>query len=143
LSSAAAIAPQVKSANLFELRNISGKTKITCYLSAPGPIVQGRTVGSLFRYDGPEGTWTFDASQITHEDTSLGRLISVALKPRAGGGVFTFWLFLPPVVLADNDFETFTTYGMKNRRNVQRPGTQVNYEAERFLGDAKAVMLPL
>jgi hypothetical protein len=141
MSSTAAVAPRQETAHLFELCNLSGKTKIT--YCPPSPIARGGSAGASLRYHGPEGHWTFDASQITHENTSLGQLISVVLKPQAAADALTFWLFLPPVVLAANDFESFTTYGVKNGSNVQRRGKGVNYEVERFFGDVKAVMLPV
>jgi hypothetical protein len=143
MSSAVAIAPREKIANFFQLCNLSGKTKITYYPSAPGPIIQGHSAGASLKYEGPEGNWTFDGSEITHEDTSLGHLISVVLEPQGGAGPITFWLFLPPVVLIDKDFLNFTTYGVRNGSSVQRPSKQISYEGERFFGDAKAVMLPL
>ena len=141
--SSAALAPQQTTANLFELCNLSGKTKITYYPSAPGPIFQGHTAGASLKYEGPEGNWTFAASQITLEETSLGHLVSVLIKPETGGSSFRFWLFLPPVVLVAGDFQGFTTYCVRNSGIVQRAGAQTNYEVERFFGDAKAVMLPL
>ncbi len=143
MSSALAIAPQAKTANLFQLCNLSGKIKVTYYPSAPGPILQGHTSGASLKYEGPEGNWTFRGSEITHEDTSLGRLVSVVLKPQTDTAPLTFWLFLPPVVEVDGDFQSFTTYGVKNASNVQRPGKQIGYEVERFFGDAKAVMVAL
>jgi hypothetical protein len=140
MSSAVAIAPEQKSANFFQLCNLSGKTKITYYPSAAGPIAQGHAAGASLTYEGPEGNWTFDGSEITHEETSLGHLISVVLKPQDGAGPITFWLFLPPVVLTDKAFQNFTTYGVRNGSSVQRPSKQISYEVERFFGDAKAIV---
>jgi hypothetical protein len=143
MSSAVALAPQEKTANFFQLCNLSGKTKITYYPFAPGPIIQGYAAGASLKYEGPEGNWTFDDSEITHEDTSLGHLISVVLRPQEGPGPITFWLFLPPVILVEKDFQNFTTYGVRNGSSVQRPSKQISYEVERFFGEAKAVMLAL
>lgn len=130
----ASAAQQQKTANLFELCNLSGKTKVTYSLSTAVPLSLGHTSGPSLKYDGPEGRWTFDGSQITHENTSLGRLISVALKP-ANSAVSTFWLFLPPVILVANDFQSFTTFCVKAQNGM-------NHEVERFFGDAKSVIAP-
>ena len=138
MCTALAIAPQQKTANLFQLCDLYGRTKITYYPSVPGPIIEGHSSGSSLQYQGPEGNWTFHGSEITHEHTSLGHLLSVVLRTESGTAPITFWLFLPPVVLDDTDSQTFTTYGVKNGSHVQRPSQQISYEMERFFGDAKA-----
>jgi hypothetical protein len=143
MTCALAIAPQQKTANLFELCDLYGKTKITYYPSAPGPLIPGHSSGASLKYQGPEGNWTFDDSEITHEDTSLGQLISVVLRRKGGTAPVTFWLFLPPVVLAGSDSQSFATYGVKNGSHVQRPSKQISYEVERLFGDVKAVTLPV
>ena len=132
---AATVARQQKTANLFQLCNLSGKTKVTYSLSTGGPLSLGHLSGSSLKYDGPEGSWTFDASQITHEHTSLGQLISVALKPANSAFTTAFWLFLPPVMLIANDFQSFTTFCVKAKNGM-------NHEVEHFFGDAKSVLLP-
>ena len=135
MSSATAVATEQKTANLFALRSFSGKTQITYYPSAPAPM----NIGASLKYDGPEGKWHFDAAQITYEDTSLGRLISVVLRPSAGASASTFWIILPPIVVVDDDFQSFTTHGVKNGGSIQRPGKQIGYDVECFFGEAKAV----
>jgi hypothetical protein len=141
MSSIAAVARQQKTANFYQLCNLSGKTKITYYPFADTIGDDNFSAASL-KYEGPEGTWTFHASEITHEETSLGQLISVELRANAVGPS-KFWFFLPPVVLGDRDFQSFTTYGVKNGGSVQRPNNQIDYEVERFFGDAKAIPLGL
>jgi hypothetical protein len=141
MSCALAVAPTETTANFFQLCDLYGKVKITYSPAAIGPIVQGHSSGASLKYQGPEGDWTFHGAEITHEDTSLGQLISVVLRSEAGP--LKFWLFLPPVVLADTDCQSFTTYGVKNGSHVQRPSKQISYEVERFFGEAKAVLLPL
>jgi hypothetical protein len=145
MSSSPAPAAPHASANLFEFATHSGKTKITYYPFAPGPIVQGRAVGPLFQYNGPEGDLAFRGSQVEQEDTPLGKLLSVVLKPQADAGSLTFSLFLPPVVLGASKSQNFTTYGVKTHHagNIEKPGAQLTYETECLDGDAKAVMLPL
>lgn len=138
-------APQPRSANLFELATHSGKTKITYYPFAPGPLIQGRTPGPSFQYDGPEGSLSFQAEQITRQDTPAGQLLSVVLKPQADTGSVAFSLFLPPVTVGTDDSQSFASYGIKTRHAgaVQKPGCQITYEMEHFNGQAKVVMLPL
>jgi hypothetical protein len=134
MSCAFAIAPQETTATLFQFCDLYGKTKIGYYQSSDGASLQ---------YQGPEGHWTFHGSEITQEETSLGLLLSVVLRPGVGSAPVTFWLFLPPVILGDSGSQSFVTYGMKNGSQVQRPRKQISYEGERFFGEAKAVMLPL
>jgi hypothetical protein len=128
------VALQQKTANLFELCNLSGKTKVTYSLSARGPLSRGHAPCPSLKYDGPEGSWTFHGSQITHENSSLGQLISVALKPANSAVATAFWLFLPPVMLVANDFQSFTTFCVKAQNGI-------NHEVELF-GDAKSALVP-
>jgi hypothetical protein len=131
---AATPAQQQKTANLFELCNLSGKTKVTYSLSTGDPLSLGHTSGPSLKYDGPEGSWTFIGREITHEHTSLGQLISVAFKPANSAVTTAFWLFLPPVLLTANNFQTFTTFCVKAKNGM-------NHEVERFFGDAKSQAL--
>jgi hypothetical protein len=130
-TTAATAIQQQKTADLFELCSLSGKTKVAYSLSTAVPLSLGHTSGPSLKYDGPEGSWTFDASQITHENTSLGQLISVALKPANSTFTTAFWLFLPPVLLVANDRQSFTTFCVKAQNGM-------NHEVERFFGDAKS-----
>ena len=145
MASPAPAAPQPRSANLFEFTTHSGKTKITYYPFAPGPIIQGHTPGPSFQYDGPEGNLTFRDAQITQENTPLGQLLSVVLKPQADTGSLTFSLFLPPVAMGSDTSQSFTTYGIKARHVgfVLKPGAQLTYETECLKGAAKTVEMPL
>jgi hypothetical protein len=143
MSCALAIAPQETTANLFQLCDLYGKIKVAYCPSASGPIIEGHAAGASLKYQGPEGNWTFHGSEISHEETSLGQLISVVLRPEGGSAPVTFAVFLPPVVLAGSDSESFTTFGVKDGSHVQRPNKQISYEVERFFGEAKALVLPL
>jgi len=145
MASPAPAAPQPKSGNLFEFATHSGKTKISYYPFAPGPLIQGRTPGPSFQYDGPEGTLNFRAEQITQSNTPAGQLLSVVLKAQDDTGSLTFSLLLPPVTMGTDDSQSFSTYGIKARHagSIQKPGAQVTYEIECFTGEAKSVALPL
>ena len=124
-------AQQQKTTNRFELCNLSGKTKVTYSLLTGDPLGLGHASGPSLIYKGPEGSWTFDSSQITHENTSLGQLVSVALKPANSVVTTVFWLFLPPVLLVASNCQSFTTFCVKAKNGV-------NHEVERFFGDATA-----
>ena len=129
-------AQQQKTANRFQLCNLSGKTKVTYSSSPEDPLSLGHTSGPSLKYEGPEGSWTFNASEITHENTSLGQLISVELKPLNSAITTAFWLFLPPVIVVANDCQSFTTFCVKAKNGM-------NHEVERFFGDAIASPLTL
>jgi hypothetical protein len=138
-------APQPRSANLFEFSTHSGKTKVSYYPFAPGPLIQGRTPGPSLQYDGPEGSLNFRGEQITQDDTPAGQLLSVALKPQDDKGSVTFSLFLPPVSMGADDSQSFSSCGIKSRHAgfVQSPGAQITYEMEHLNGAAKVVAMPL
>jgi hypothetical protein len=109
--------------------------------------VAGVPQGSLFIYDGPEGELSFRGSAITKEETAVGAMLSVVLKPNgpAGSGSITFSLFLPPVAIGNNKSETFTTYAVKAtnvKPSLLLPGARLHYEVERLKGDAQEVIRP-
>ena len=137
-------APQLRSANAFDFVSYSGKTKITYYPDAPGPLVQGLTPGALLEYAGPEGTLSFRSAQITRQDTPSGQLLSVVLKPQFDAGSVAFSLFLPPVEVGPSATEAFTTYGVKSTHVglIRSAGAQITYEIEHFHGAAKVQLIP-
>jgi hypothetical protein len=144
MSSPAPAALQVKSANAFLFTSHSGKTKITYYPDAPGPLIRGLTPGALFEYAGPEGNFSFRSTQITRQDTPAGQLLSVVLKPQFDAGSLTYSVFLPKVNLgAGIDEQSFTTYGVKAHHagTFVGAGAQITYETERLSGDAKALLM--
>lgn len=145
MSSTAPAAVQPRTGDMFEFAAHTGKTKITYYPFAPGPLIHGQTPGPSFAYDGPEGNLNFRGGQITQQETPAGQLLSVVLKPEADSGSLTFSLFLPPVSLATKDSQAFTTYGVKTRHSgwAEAPGAQLTYEVECLGGEAKSVMLAL
>jgi len=150
MSTAATPAPrQLATGNKFEFASHSGNTKVTYFPFAPGPIIAGHTVGASLAYTGPEGDHNFSSPQITQQETPLGTLISVVLRPEGSTGIpgsIAFSLFLPPVDMGDSKSQTFTTYAVKTVRKdsvVLLPGPQLTYEVERLHGDAEIVALPL
>jgi hypothetical protein len=129
-NSAATAAQQQKTANFFELCNLSGRTKVIYSLATGDPLSLGDTSDPSLKYEGPEGSWTFTGSQITHEDTSLGQLISVPLQPANSAVTTVFWLFLPPVILVAHKFHSFTTFCIKAQNGM-------NHHVERFFCELK------
>ncbi len=139
-----AAAPRLRSANAFELVSRSGRTRVTYYPDAPGPLVEGLTPGALFEYSGPEGNLSFRSAQISRQDTPSGQLLSVVLKPQFDAGSIAFSLFLPPVNVDNTGTQPFTTCGVKARHvgQAESSGAQISYEMERFDGEAKVQSMP-
>ena len=144
MASPTAAATQLRVANAFTFVSHSGKTKITYYPDAPGPLIEGLTPGALFEYVGAEGRLTFRSAQISRQDTPSGQLLSVVLKPQFDAGSLAFSLFLPPVNIAESGSEAFETYGVKTQHAgfAVRAGAQMTYEMEPFEGVAKAQWMP-
>ncbi len=133
----------VKSANAFTLASQSGKTTITYYPDAPGPLVQGLTPGALLEYIGPEGNLSFRSAQISRQDTPSGQLLSIVLKPQFDAGSVALSLFLPPVNVGESGSQKFTTYAVKTHHTgfSMNAGAQISYEVEHMQGEAKAELL--
>src|SRR5258708_8373175 len=102
------------SAKEFTFTHDEGTTLIVFYPNRPGPIRQGEpATGPELRYKGVEGTFTFFSDRIEIQDSPLGSLISVLLKPNVGAGGLPFTLVLPPVNMGAKKKETFHTIGLK------------------------------
>jgi hypothetical protein len=143
----APIDAQLNTGNKFDFSTHSGNINITYYPTAPGPIVVGELQGSLFIYDGPEGELSFRGSEVSKQETPVGSMLSVVLKPNgpAGSGSITFALFLPSVAIGSDKSQTFTTYAVKATDvtpSLLLPGSRLQYEVERLKGDAQDVTLP-
>jgi hypothetical protein len=146
MSTTAPAPVQNASANQYELQDHSGKLKVTYYPFAPGPMVQGQTPGPELAYSGPQGDFTFRGAQVEMQDSTLGQMISVVLKPQNDTGSLTFVLFLPQVVLGSgSNSDAFETICVTARKPgfTQKPGSQIHYEVERMRGTARIGPLPL
>lgn len=145
MSTTTTAAAQSAAANQYELQDHSGNVKVTYYPFAPGPMVQGQTPGAELAYSGPQGDFTFRGSQVEMQDTTLGQMISVVLKPQNDTGSLTFVLFLPQVVLGSSNSEAFNTICVTARKPgfIMKPGSQIHYEVERMHGTARIGPLPL
>jgi len=126
--------------NTFQFVSRGGHTKVGYTLKPIGPPQAGHPFGGpSLSYEGPEGSFAFHGDQITQDDTRMGTVVSVVLKPQKDGGSMTFSLFVPPVVIDGTGTQNFATYAVKTFRpgNFQRPGAQLTYEMERFKGSAE------
>ncbi len=142
----APVAVQPATANQFQFSSHSGSTNVTYLPLSFGPPIAGHIKEPSFVYDGPEGQLDFSGSQIVKEETLMGTVLSVVLKPKSDSGSRTFSLFLPPVMMGDSRSQTFITYAVKTQTMgtlVEIVGAQLTYEIERFKGEAEIVPVPL
>jgi hypothetical protein len=133
-------------ANEYTFTHDEGTTLIVFYPNRPGPILQGEPeTGPELRYKGVEGTFTFFSDRIEIQDSPLGSLISVLLKPNVGAGGLTFTLVLPPVNMGAKKKETFYTLGIKTTSigNIIAEGAQRTYTVLHLKGLAEIAILPL
>ena len=80
-----------------ELTFTGDRTTITYYPETPGPLIAGQEGGEV-RYNGPEGAFTFYGAQIDRQDSPLGMLLTVVLRPDADAGAIKLTLLVLPVL---------------------------------------------
>lgn len=144
MSSTAPAAPQVRSANEFELHDLFGKTKVTYHPCGFGPPVAGEC-GPELEYSGTEGKLSFRGSNVEVQEMPVGQMVSVVLKPQDDKGSVSFMMMLPPVVMGQGKAENFNTFCVKVKKPGGPPkhGAQISYETERMQGKATCVVQPL
>ncbi|KAM3091413.1 hypothetical protein ACKFKG_25700 [Phormidesmis sp. 146-35] len=128
-------------ASLFKFSDREGATNIAFYPQAP-KAQSGRE--SQLDYRGVEGSFTFRGEQITQQQSKLGLLISVTLQPDVDAGELSLTLILPPVNLAGEKQQDFTTLAVKARSLgfvVDRSGAQLKYEVLPLKGIAEGAVL--
>jgi len=143
-TTATAAIPLVKTGNTFQFVSHSGPTRITYNLDPSGPLIVGHPrQAPTLSYDGPEGQLNFSGEQVSQQDSPMGTLLTVLLKPNNDTGGITFSLFLPTVIVGDEHSQPFTTYGVKTyeRGFTVAPGAERSYEVERFKGTAELITL--
>jgi hypothetical protein len=145
MSSTAAAPKPVVSANQYKLQDSTGKTKITYYPFAPGPLLAGQAPGPEFAYAGREGNKSFRGSEVELQKSPLGEMITVNLKGQPDTGLVTLTVFLPTVVMGSSKSEPFKTFCVTATKpgNILKTGSQITYEIERMEGTANIVALPL
>ena len=122
-------------------------TRITYFPVAPGPLQAGQEAGGgRLDYHDNETNRTFNGQEVLREETALGTLVTVTLKPNADAGALTATLLVPSIVGVTGDssvdFETLLIKAT-SRGFTTRPGPALTYDVVDLKGTAKEVMLPL
>lgn len=112
----------------------------------PGPPRPGEdTSGGQLRYQGVEGDFTFRGKDITQQQSPLGTLLTVVLKPNIDAGGLLFTLLLPQVTVSHGQEVTFQTLGIKTAQRglIATDGPHATYAVFPLLGSAQNVVVPL
>lgn len=137
--------PQASNANYFTLQDHSGKIKVTYRPFVGGPIRPGLQNGPLVEYSGPQGDKTFTGADVNQQDTPVGQMISVTLKPQNDTGSTSFAFCLPPVQATVENPASFKSFCVTVEKPglISNPGSLFRYETERLAGTGKIVPLAL
>jgi hypothetical protein len=129
--------------NRYAFSDNEGVQRVVFFPEMLGPLGEEQSLaGSQLEYHGPEGQLTFRGEDIGQEQTILGTLISVALRPNADAGGLDFALVLPPVSLGGKAHQEFETVGFKIRskgRMVKPAGPELTYEVVNLKGVAEDI----
>jgi len=129
--------------NRYTFGDDEGARRIVFFPEMLGRLNEGESLaGSQFEYHGPEGQFIFHGDEISQEQTVLGTLISVVLRPNADAGGVDFALALPPVKLEGKAHQEFDTVGIKIRskgRRMQPAGAELTYEVVKLKGVAEDI----
>lgn len=129
--------------NRFTLSDCDGRTHIVFFPRALTPLGASKSpAGAQLQYDGPEGQLIFHGEEVTQEQTILGSLISVTLRPDADAGGIDFALVLPPVNLGGEARQDFKTLGIKARsrgRVINPVGAELSYDVLNLRGVAEDI----
>ena len=129
--------------NRFTLSDRDKTTRIVFFPKALTPLGASETPSDAqLEYHGVEGELVFRGDEISQEQTTLGLLISVILRPNADAGGVDFALVLPPVNLGGEARQEFDTIGIKilSRGRVINPaGAELTYEVLNLKGVAEDI----
>jgi hypothetical protein len=129
--------------NRFTLSDCDKTTRIVFFPKALTPLGASETPSDAqLEYHGVEGELVFRGDEISQEQTTLGLLISVILRPNADAGGVDFALVLPPVNLGGEARQEFDTIGIKilSRGRVINPaGAELTYEVLNLKGVAEDI----
>lgn len=129
--------------NRFTLSNCDGRTRIVFFPQALTSLGASESpANAQLQYDGAEGQLIFHGEDITQEQTILGSLISVTLRPDADAGGIDFALVLPPVNLGGEVRQDFETLGIKARsrgRVINPAGADLSYDVMKLQGVAEDI----
>jgi hypothetical protein len=130
-------------ANEFTLTG--DRTSIIFFPTTPGPLVAGHEGGEL-QYIGPEGNFTFYGTQIERQDSAIGALLTVTLRPNADTGAIRLTVVIPKAFDVTRELPlSFSTFAVKttSRGFINLPGVNYTYTLLPLLGQARDVLLPL
>ncbi len=117
--------------------------RVVFFPETPGPLGESKSpAGAQLEYNGTEGQLTFHGNEISQEETVLGIVISVVLRPIADAGGLDFALALPPVNLGGRGHQEFETVGFKIHRSgrmVKPAGPELTYEVLNLKGIAEDI----
>ena len=129
--------------NRFTLSDCDKTTRIVFFPKALTPLGASETPSDAqLEYHGVEGELVFKGEEISQEQTILGLLISVILRPNADAGGVDFALVLPPVNLGGEARQEFDTIGIKVRsrgRVINPAGAELTYEVLNLKGVAEDI----
>ncbi len=120
-------------------------TEVTYQPLAAGPIIVGQTPGGpKLEYAGEEGSFTFTGDQVQTQQSPIGKLISVSLRPSPGTNT-TFTLVMPEINEEEGtQNQAFNTIAIKAKRGlVETEGADLTYSTLKLHGKAEIVKLPL
>ncbi len=123
------------------------RTHITYLTQTPGPLKPGEEGGKL-EYQGIEGNRTFSGQAISLQESPLGTLLTLILKPNNDTGGLTLTVLVPRVFGASPQHAntvTFETIAIKatSRGFVVGEGVQLTYTILPLLGKARSTIIPL
>ena len=141
---------QSRTANFYTFSSHDGTITVKYYPTAPGPLIQGQSVGPRLEYHGPEGNFTYpDAgpgreSVTMRDDSVLGPQINVVLIPTVDAKAVKLTLLLPPINMADREKIDFHTIAIKTTSYGLLPGegARLTYEVIHLHGKAECIALP-
>jgi hypothetical protein len=134
-------------ANRYTLTDSEGMTQIVYFPNLSLTLDAPSTIPQLY-YRGSEGEFTFTQTDIEHQHSRLGQLITVilALSPGIPPGQLEFTLILPQINLAGQREREFTTIGI---RTLKKPdssphpaGAALTYEGFALRGVAEIISAP-
>ncbi|SHL37428.1 hypothetical protein SAMN05216428_102186 [Nitrosospira sp. Nsp11] len=129
--------------NRFTLSDRDKTTRIVFFPQALTPLgATEKPSDAQLEYHGVEGELVFRGDEISEEQTILGLLISVILRPNADAGGVDFALVLPPVNIGGEARQEFDTIGIKIRsrgRVINPIGAELTYEVLNLKGVAEDI----
>ena len=128
--------------NRYTLNDCGKTTRILFFPHAFGPLGAPQSRDAQLEYHGPEGELIFRGNDISQEQTALGTVVSVTIKPNADAGGLDFALVLPPVNLGGEAQQDFETIGIRimSRGRVREPaGAELAYEVLNLKGAAEDI----